>query len=322
MSNLTIKCGRCGQSHSYSIPGNDIDAGLTFNLACLNIKRLPRVSSFRIDFTKNAQLASEEEVERISSMYGSRDVDKKIERHNQINTPKLWLIHDFDHFFEEIIDAYVVGSFYPVATSCTTLAERLINLFILKMRNLYDDALLDDQLKKYIRSRDQNWQSYELNIKVLQKWNLLTVDKKSWFNDLLDIRNRAVHFQTSFDPQLDSLKAVQTLHKIIDSYFSPFERKDVLRVFEIPGEIWIKEEALSDPFVKAFIFPCCTDFASRGAFNKKNVYHENDALPGQFSETEFIEQRKKYNGGAASLEYEPIYTKADCEGKDMVFRII
>src|SRR3989344_8783064 len=247
MNELTIKCDRCGQNHSYTIAQKDVDLGRTFNLACLNIKRLPRVSSFRIDFSKNAPSSRAEEAERTSLMYGLHNIDEKIERKNQINNPKLWLVHDFDQFFEEIIDSYVIGSFYPVATSCTTLAERLVNLFILKMRDLYDKPLLDDQLKKYVSSRNQNWQSFDLNMKVLQAWNLLSIDRRAWFKDLFDIRNRAVHFQSSFNPQPDSLKAIQTLHKIIDSYFSPFERKDVLRVFEIPGEIWVKEEELSNP---------------------------------------------------------------------------
>ncbi|MBI2055873.1 MAG: hypothetical protein HYT37_00625 [Candidatus Sungbacteria bacterium] len=241
---IAIKCDRCSESHSYNIPQKDIDSGLTLNLACLNIKRLLRVSSFRIDFTKNAPFTKSEDRERISTFYGVHDVENKINRKNEINQPKLWLVYDFDQYFEEIINSYIIGSFYPVATSCTTLAERLVNLFIIKMRDLYDQSLLDAQLKKYVHSRNQNLQSFESNMKVLRAWNLLTPNQGSWFKNLLDIRNRAVHFQSAFDPQPDSLKAVQILHKIIDSYFSPFERKDVLRVFEIPGEIWVKEEKL------------------------------------------------------------------------------
>ncbi|KKR84977.1 MAG: hypothetical protein UU48_C0001G0054 [Candidatus Uhrbacteria bacterium GW2011_GWF2_41_16] len=316
---MTLQCDRCGEKHSYKISQKDLDSGLTLNFACLNIKRLPRVSSFRIDFTKNAPSTKREEEERVSTLYGPNDVVAKTNRKNEINQPKLWLIYDFDQYFEEIINSYIIGSFYPVATSCTALAERLVNLFIIKMRDLHTQSLLDVQLKKYVHSRNQNWQSFELNMKVLQVWNLLNTNQKGWFKDLLDIRNRAVHFQSAFDPQPDSLKAVQILHKIIDSYFSPFERKDVLRVFEIPGEIWVKEEKLNDPFVKAFILPCCRDFASQGTLNNKNIYHENDAVIGPFSEADFIEQRKNYQ---ANLTYEPIYQKGTIEGKEFTFRII
>lgn len=319
MSELTIKCDRCGEKHTYNISDQDIKAGLTFNVACLNIKRLPRVSNFRIDFTKNAPLTKDEDNNQISAFYGVHDVQNKINRKNEINQPKLWLIYDFDQYFEEIISSYIVGAFYPVATSCTTLAERLVNLFIIKMRDLHSQSLLGAQLKKYVHSRDQNWQSFELNMKVLESWNLLTPSQKGWFKDLLDIRNRAVHFQSAFNPQDDSLKAIQILHKIIDSYFSPFERKDVLRVFEIPGEIWVKEEKLNDPFVKAFILPCCSPFASRGTPNNKNIYHENDAVAGSFSEDEFIEQRKKYE---PDLNYEPVYQKGTIGKREVSFRII
>ena len=319
VNSITLQCDRCGEKHSYKVSQKVLDSGLTLNFACLYIKRLPRVSSFRIDFTKNAPSTKSEDKERIATLYGVHDVEGKISRKNEINQPKLWLIYDFDQYFEEIINSYIIGSFYPVATSCTTLAERLVNLFIIKMRDLYDQSLLDAQLKKYVHSRDQNWQSFESNMKVLQAWNLLTPNQRSWFKDLLDIRNRAVHFQSAFDPQPDSFKAVQILHKIIDSYFSPFERKDVLRVFEIPGEIWVKEEKLSDPFVKAFMLACCRDFASQGTLNNKNIYHENDAVIGLFSEAEFIEQRKRYQ---VKLTYEPVYQKGTIGGKEITFRII
>jgi len=319
MKNLEILCNRCNEKHIYKVEQDHIKSGKVFNFACLNIKRLPRVSDFRIDFTKNAPGSTKEDYPVVSFSYGLNDIDNKVARKNQINKPKIWLIHDFDQYFEEITRTYIVGAYYPATTSCTTLAERLINLFIIKMRDLYDKSLLDNSLQRYVYARNQNWQSFDLNIKVLGSWGILSSNQKKWFRELLLIRNRAVHFQPSFNPQSDSLSAIKILHKIIDSYFSPFKRKDVIRLFEIPGEIWVKEDKLSDPFVKSFILPCCRDYASRGALNKKNLYHENNAIIGTFSEIDFIEQRKKYQNG---LEYEPTYKKIKINDQKITYRII
>lgn len=319
MKSIEINCDRCKENHTYQISEENIKSGKVFNLACMKIKRLPKITSFRIDFTKNSPISLLEDKSRTSSLYGEYDVDNKVIRKNQINDPKMWLIYDFDQYFEEIIKSYIVGSYYPVATSCTTLAERLINLFIVKMRDLYPKNILTTDLQKYVYTRDQSWQSFDLNIKVLESWSILNKNQKKWFKDLLDIRNRAVHFQPSFNPQDDSLNAIKTLHKIIDSYFSPFERKDVIRLFEIPGETWVKEDKLTDPFVRAFILPCCNDNASCGTMNKQNIYHEKDAIVGIFSEEEFIEQRKKYQ---ADIEYKPVYKKIQIDDKEITYRTI
>lgn len=319
MENLEVICDRCMNKHIYQITQGHIDTGSTFNFACKKIKRLPRVTSFRIDFTKNAPLSSFDDKAHTIFLYGEHDITNKVMRKDQVTSPKMWLIYDFDQYFEEIVKSYIAGAYYPAATSSTTLAERLINLFIVKMRNLYPKNLLDSRLQKYVYTKNQNWQSFDLNMKVLDAWNILNSDQKKWFEDLLDIRNRAVHFQYSFNPQSDSLNAIQTLHKIIDSYFSPFERKDVIRLFEIPGEIWIREDKLSDPFVQAFILPCCTDYASYGASNKANIYHENNAIIGDFSEEEFIEQRKKYQ---PDVDYKPVYKKTQINGKEITYRTI
>ena len=100
-------------------------------------------------------------------------------------------------------------------------------------------------------------------------------------------------------------------------------KKPLEEFIEIMEDEWegyrVKEEKLNDPFVKAFILPCCRDFASQGTLNNKNIYHENDAVIGPFSEADFIEQRKNYQ---ANLTYEPIYQKGTIEGKEFTFRII
>lgn len=306
---IIVDCIRCKQNHSYFVPVGDLDKGLDLFFLCPNIKRLPKINSFRVDFTRNTKVLKEKEKEEVAFLYGQFDIEAKLARRNEINETKMWLIHDFDNYFEEIVRSYIGGSFYPVAASCTTLAERIVNLFIIKMRDLYPKNVLNLKLQKYVYTRNQNWQSFDDNMKVLFAWKILSTKQKKMFKDLLNIRNRAVHFQTNFDPKKDSLEAVKTLHSLIDSYFSLFSRKDILRVFEIPGEIWVKEENMIDPFVKAFVLPCCFMSASCGSTNKDGLYHENDAIIGEFSEKTFIEQRKKYQASLGEERNDLSYVK-------------
>lgn len=326
MASLKLSCERCGEEHVWMLAEEDISEGRAFNLACQNVKRLPRVMRFRIDTTRNfSEFEKDYPRSLIVSLHGELNIEEKIKRWSEVNEPRLWFIHDFDEFVEEILHAYVAGNFYPVTTACTTLAERLVNLFIIKMRDSFDKNLLGDDLKKYVYSKDQSWQNHDKNIKVLSAWGLLSDEQKECFSELYKIRRRAVHYQKVFDAKVDASKAVVYLRKLIDSYFSQFVRKDVLRVFEIPGEIWVREDKISDPFIKAFVLPNCKDFASHGVVNKKRQYHEKDAIAGIFSEAEFIEQRKNYKGEAevATQNYETQFKECSLEdGRIVRARII
>lgn len=314
---IRFKCEKCGQEHTWEIREEDIPKGQIFNFACLNVKRLPRVLKFRIDATKNANKFDKNyDRELITRLYGTQNVDDKIKRWNEINETRLWFVHDFDEFVEEILSAYVAGNFYPTVTACTTLAERLANLFIVRMRDLYDRNLLDSEHQKYIYDRDQSWQNHNKNMAVMDKWGLLSSQQKIHFAELNKIRRRSVHYQPTFDAKTDALVAITNLRNLIDSYFSQLIRKDILRVLEIPGEIWVRESKMQEPFVKAFVLPCCNDFASCGMFNRKDLYHEKDAIVGSFSENEFIEQRKQYTAHLSkdALDYEPIYKEYKLDG--------
>lgn len=326
MRTLTLKCTRCNEAHSYEIADEDLPEGQGYNFGCLNIKRLPRVTTFRFDAGGNIQTHDDTYASSmITGKYGSQNIQEKIDRWNKINQPRIWFVHDFDAYVEEILDAYVSGYFYSVATACTTLAERLANLFILKMRDLYDQNLLDSENQRYVYSRSQSWQNYKRNMEVLEAWNLLSANQKSQFKKLYKIRKRAVHFQQTFDAHKDAEDAIMALRGLIDSYFSQFDRKDILRVFEIPGEIWVKEAVIEQPFVKAFVLPNCSMCASCGVVNDKKIYHEEEAIVGTFSEDEFIEQRKKFNPtlDKKMLEFAVVFNEEMLpDGRKITYRVI
>ncbi len=329
MAEIITLCERCNLEHSWSITEEDINKGLTFNFGCLNIKRLPKVTSFRIDTTGNANQFDPNYARTIiTHKYGIEDLEDKIVRWKEINSSRLWLIHDFDPYVEEMIQTYIAGNFYPVASACTTLAERIANLLILKLKNSYNQELLDSENKKYVYSRDQSWQNHDRSMEVLETWGVLSGEQKKLFTNLYKIRSRSVHFQTDFDAKKDASDAIKSLHELIDSYFNQMKRTDLMRVFEIPGEIWVREEKINDPFVKAFVLPNCNDFASCGFINNQKEYHELHAIPGNFSEQEFIDQRIEYskypsNIFQEALDHSPIYKAYALEdGRLVSYRLI
>lgn len=329
MAEITLACERCKAEHTWTLTEDDINKNQTFNLGCLNIKRLPKVTSFRIDTTGNfSQLDPDYVKNMITHKYGAESLDEKILRWKEINSPRLWLVHDFDEYVEEMIQTYIAGNFYPVASACTTLSERIANLIILKLKNLYDPELLSTENKKYVYSRDQSWQNHNRSMEVLETWGVLTSEQKALFTKLNKIRSRSVHFQAGFDPKKDASDAIKSLHELIDSYFNQMKRVDIMRVFEIPGEIWVREEKINDPFVKAFVLPNCNDYASCGFVNDQKEYHELYAIPGIFSEQDFISQRIEYTKYPDQVfqearNYSPIYKSYELQNRvTMRYRII
>ena len=70
-------------------------------------------------------------------------------------------------------------------------------------------------------------------------------------------------------------------------------RTDIFRVFEIPGEIWVRADYESDPFVKEFVLPCCTRMAAIAQLSDDG-YSEDGAYAGEMTENEFTRLRKEY----------------------------
>lgn len=110
---------------------------------------------------------------------------------------------------------------------------------------------------------------------------------------LRTLRNDSVHYVPGYDFEAGSTEAVTLLMALLDSLFSALNRTDVFRVFEIPGEIWVRADRENDPFVKEFVLPCCTRMAAVSRLDDTG-YSEDGARVGAMTETDFIHLRKEY----------------------------
>jgi len=103
-----------------------------------------------------------------------------------------------------------------------------------------------------------------------------------------------VHYVKDYEYGPAAAKALELVTKLIDSLFFVFDRKDIFRIFEVPGEVWVRADRQEDPFVVEFVLPLCHRFGSTVLFLDKGGYKEDGAVVGRMTEAEFIEHRKSY----------------------------
>jgi len=108
-------------------------------------------------------------------------------------------------------------------------------------------------------------------------------------------RNDAVHYLPDYAFKNAAPTVIKLTTRLIDSLFSAFGRKGIFNIFIVPGEIWVREEKLNDPFVQEFVLPCCSMEGAVSQFDyEKNEYHEDGAIVGDLSEEDFIRTRIDY----------------------------
>ena len=181
-------------------------------------------------------------------------------------------------------------------TASCCLGERLMNRLVIKLRDYFKTS------EHYKRAEKiQNWQ---LLIRILADWNIFSTAQAQIAEQLRRLRSDSVHYVHGFDFQTGAKLAMGHVIELVNSTFSAFARKDIFRVFEIPGEIWVRAEAEDAPFVKEFVLPSCTRMAAT-FFRTDDGYVEHGATAGQISENEFMRIRTEFNQEWPSLELCP-----------------
>src|SRR5262249_4505017 len=95
-------------------------------------------------------------------------------------------------------------------------------------------------------------------IDILEAWGVLLPEVAATFRDLARVRNRAIHF----DPQTDTndralaLEAMQVLGQVIAGQF-PVGGLQPWFLTGVPGEVYLKKDAESSPFVRKIYLPNC-----------------------------------------------------------------
>lgn len=165
--------------------------------------------------------------------------------------PSILAFHN--RFFEQIRNAFIMGSYYPAPTATCALGERILNHLILILR---DDFKHTPEYKSV--SRKDSFDNWDVPINILEKWKILLPDVTIEFRHLKDMRQKAVHFRPEIDrnDRALALEAIQCLREIIRNQFSAFGSQPWF-ITNIPGEIYIKKEWESSPYIRKIYLPNC-----------------------------------------------------------------
>lgn len=293
------KCPHCGESHDHTASIELLfHEKNTINLPCPRVKRLPRFTRFIFDFTSNmlSEDAPGESVHGgvkglLIEEHGEESIDEKYLRWAEVSRANMWVLEEFNEFLDEISKAYIRGYYYLSITGACCLTERILNRLVVKLKNHYKTS----PRYKLLYGREQQIQNWSLLIDTLEEWGVLNDEQVKVCKRLYKYRNETVHYIPDYDFKSAAPEVIKLTTRLIDSLFSVFERRDVYNIFTIPGEIWVKEEKLNDPFVKEFVLPCCSMGGAVSQFDyENNEYLEDGAVVGDLSEEEFISIRTDY----------------------------
>jgi len=290
MDLIIQKCPRCGDAHKFTISSKLLGSPSVY-LLCPNVTRFYRLTSFHFDAMPNIQVlyGDDEILDYIKHLHGEAGIEDKLSRYKSVRKEHIWPIDEFNDYLEQVLQAYVQGLFFSSMTGAVCLAERVMNRLVFKLKNHYKSS----EHYKVVHNREEKLQNWDLLIRILGDWNIFDEDQTKLAKKIHKYRIDSVHYVPNYNYSENSLSSIKLVSELIDSLFSIYQRKDVFRVFEIPGEIWVKAEAQNYPLVKEFILPSCRLMGAIHQMTDEG-YSEDGAIIGEMTEAEFIRQRKEY----------------------------
>ena len=285
------KCPRCGEEHRFRYSFVPSRAHLIY-LPCPKVTRFYRLTSFHFDAMPNIQqLRGDDEIlDHIKHSYGELGLADKVERWKKVRRAHIWPIDEFNEYVEQVLHAYEQGLFFPSMTGACCLTERVMNRLVFKLKNHFKSS----SHYKIVYDREEKLQNWNLLIEILRDWQALNEDQIDLVKKIHKYRTDSVHYVPKYDFKEKSLESIRLVSELIDSLFSVYRRKDIFRMFEIPGEIWVRADAQTKPFVREFILPSCSLMGAIHQLNDEG-YSEDGAIVGEMTEQEFIAKSIEYN---------------------------
>ncbi|NCB26376.1 MAG: hypothetical protein EOM12_09635 [Verrucomicrobiae bacterium] len=189
--------------------------------------------------------------EELVRKFGLLQADEKIQNFIDLDNKPFSVIAFHNRFFEQSRTAFVMGAYYPALTGACALGERILNHLVLSLR---DDFRGTPEYKSV--HRKSSFDDWGLAITTLESWGVLLPQVVNNFRLLMDKRNKSLHFRPEIDlnPRELALEAINCLQQILGEQFSGFGPQPWF-ITGIPGEVYIKKEWESRPFVKKIYLP-------------------------------------------------------------------
>lgn len=240
----------------------------------------------------------ENTIARLKHEYGERDADDKIENFVDLGPKPMSVLAFHNAFFAQVRNAFVVGSYYPALTGACALGERILNHLLIALR---DDFKTTPEYKKVYRK--ESFDDWTLAIDTLAAWDVLLPQAQADFRQLMQKRHEAIHFRPETDQNVRglALEAIVCLQKIIGEQFSGFGPQPWF-VPDIPGEIYIKKDWETRPFIKTVYLGNGLRVGPRhkieSMYPRVHIVDPDLANEGEeISDEEFSRRRRAFNDG-------------------------
>ena len=187
------------------------------------------------------------------SQFGEAAADQKRQNFIDLGPKPLSILAFHNKFFEQVRVSFVMGAYYPALIGSCALGERILDYLILMLRDDFKSTL---QYKR-VHNKD-SFDNWGTAIDMLAAWDALLAEVALEFRKLRDRRNDAMHFRPEVDENDRSLAlaAIRSLGSIIGNQFCAFGPQPWF-ITDIPGEIYIKKDWESRPFIRKVCLPNC-----------------------------------------------------------------
>lgn len=235
-------------------------------------------------------------ITHLKTEFGELHADIKIQNFIDLEAKPISIIAFHNEFFNQVRTAFVMGASYPALTSACALGERILNHLILSLREDYRST--PEYRKIYRKNSFDDW---TLAIETLVAWDVLLPKAADNFRSLMDQRHKAIHFRPETDRNARelALAAIKCLQAIIGEQFSGFGPQPWF-ITNIPGEIYIKKEWETKPFIAKVYLPNAALVGHRhrieGILPQLHIIDPDLHLTApEVSDDEFSKRRQAFN---------------------------
>lgn len=232
--------------------------------------------------------------------FGEAAADEKRKNFMDLGAAPLSVVAFHNVFLADCRTAFVVGAYYPSLTGACALGERILNHLLLKLRD--DFSGTPEYKRVYRKDSFDNW---DVAVDTLEAWGVLLPEAATKFRELAKVRNQAIHFnpETDHNDRKMALEAMKLLQAIVQNQFGAFGTQPWF-IPDVPGEMYIRKEWESSPFVRAVYLPNCALVGPEhrleitpGRF--RFVVHDDAAYDNvEVSDEDFVRLRKGKKGDA------------------------
>lgn len=247
-----------------------------------------RILKFAIDATRNLPGGSTKDFVR--TQFGELNLFEKVRRYQEIERTPIGIVEEYWKILNEIINSYTIGDFYLSLVGSCTLGERIFNRLIIKLRDYYKNT--KEYKEVYSKKTINDWDEA---IRILRSWKIINKELEKDYKLLEKLRQESAHYQAkNQDFEKMAKEAIKYITNITNSLFGIINRRDILLVFNAPGEVYIKKEVENIPLVQEFYISSAILVGYKHRVEENVIIDNYKYLRKEISDEEFIKLRKDF----------------------------